>query len=600
MPAPETSRPDLKELLLSEKVITLEDLNAVLTEHDKSKESLVDTLLRVGKFDDKALARILSRYYGFPIINPAVFVIDQPLLALIPRKIAEKYTAMPITRHEKTLTVALANPTNIKAIDELRSITKMRIKPAVAASGTLKKFIMKYYAEGPAAKESEPAGEQLDDLVKMIKETQLEDSHGSKSDLIKVTHETPVIKIINMLLLEGIRRHASDIFIEPWENFVRVRVRVDGLLEEIIRPPKPLAAPLVSRIKVMSELDIAEHRIPQDGRLKLKHHNHEVDMRVSILPSSFGEKVCLRILDTKNQGHDISRLGFNEQEQQVIKDSARRPHGMILVTGPTGSGKTTTLYSVLKYLDSPEVNITTVEGPVEYQMPGINQVNVKEHIGLTFPAALRSILRQDPDIILIGEIRDNVTLDIAVKAALTGHLVLSTLHTNDAASSITRMINMGLEPFLITSTILMISAQRLVRRLCPRCRQSYELDRAVLKQLELDPDKQHTFYKGRGCAQCRQSGYAGRSVITEILRMTPEVLDLIMKSASAEQIKNCAREQGMSTLRECAVRKALAGETSLEEVFRVTSEDAVEDEASPLTEPQNEVKKTDEKRRSAA
>jgi len=296
-------------------------------------------------------------------------------------------------------------------------------------------------------------------------------------------------------------------------------------------------------------------------------------MRVSILPSSFGEKVCLRILDTGAQSHDIRKLGFTESEQSVIRASAKKPHGMILVTGPTGSGKTTTLYSVLKYLDSPQANITTVEDPVEYQMPGINQVNVRESIGLTFPAALRSILRQDPDIILIGEIRDAETLDIAVKAALTGHLVLSTLHTNDAVSSVTRMANLGLEPFLIASTVLMISAQRLVRRLCPRCRIEYDLEPDMYKFLDLDPQKKVRFWRAKGCSQCRQLGYQGRSVITEILEMKPDILEMIMQGVSADLIKEKARKNGMNTLRESAIQKALAGETSLEEVFRVTVAD---------------------------
>lgn len=566
---------DIKDALLKGKVITPEALNEIAKEQAATRESLIDIIIRLGRCDENALVHVLNHHYGYPTINPAVFVIDRPLLDLISKGLAEKYLALPVSRFEKTLTVAFANPTNLKAIDEVSAMTGMRVKPVVAPAGILRKFINKYYGKGKGG-ETVLGGEQLDHIVKMIRsesglETNVSRSQEMEAELKKIA-DKPVVKLVNMLLIEGIRRHASDIFIEPWEKFVRIRTRVDGLLEEIVQAPKSHGSAIVSRIKVMSELDIAEHRIPQDGRLKVKLNEREVDMRVSVLPSSFGEKICLRILDTKNQGHDISKLGFSEKEQTIIQDSAKRPHGMILVTGPTGSGKTTTLYSVLKYLDNPETNITTVEDPVEYQMPGINQVNVREHIGLTFPAALRSILRQDPDIILIGEIRDNVTLDIAVKAALTGHLVLSTLHTNDAISSITRMINMGLEPFLIASTVLMISAQRLVRRLCPRCRYSYKLDKQVLLQLGLDPEKENTFYKGKGCVQCRKSGYSGRSVITEILQMTPEILELIMQSASADAIRNAAHRQGTTTLRECAIRKALTGETSLEEVYRVTSE----------------------------
>jgi type IV pilus assembly protein PilB len=329
---------------------------------------------------------------------------------------------------------------------------------------------------------------------------------------------------------------------------------------------------IVSRIKIMSELNIAEHRVPQDSRFKVKFRGREADMRVSILPSAHGEKVCLRILDTSAQSHDISKLGFTEREQKIIRDSAERPHGMILVTGPTGSGKTTTLYSILKYLDSPDVNITTVEDPVEYQVYGINQVNVRDKVGLTFPAALRSILRQDPDVVLIGEIRDAETLDIAVKAAMTGHLVLSTLHTNDAVSSIIRMVNLGLEPFLIASTVIMISAQRLVRRLCARCRYSYVLDPVMAKRLNLNPAAEHTFWKAKGCANCRNTGHVGRSVITEIFQMTPAALKLITSGASAHELKTLGRKEGMNTLRESAIAKAIIGETSLEEVLRVTQE----------------------------
>ncbi len=575
MAVKEDFRGELHDILLREGVVTHDVLNAALREQDKSKKPFLEVLM-AGKIDEKKLAFVLSKYLGYSLINPGVFVIEKDMLDLIPQATAEKYSALPISVHENTLTVAFANPTNLKAIDELRAITGKRIKCCIAEITPLKKCIEKYYkmfAPIPTDTHSAPT-ESMEEIAHMIDvQQQSEDSEPQTAELLKVAYETPVIKLINMILTEGVRRHASDIFIEPWENFVRVRVRVDGLLEEIVRPHKSLGPAMVSRVKIMSELDIAERRIPQDGRFKVKMSNREVDMRVSILPTSFGEKVCMRILDTSAQGHDLTKLGFNDQELQVLRDAAKRPHGMILVTGPTGSGKTTTLYSVLKYLHTPEVNITTVEDPVEYQIAGINQVNVKEHIGLTFPAALRSILRQDPDIILIGEIRDNTTLDIAVKAALTGHLVLSTLHTNDSASSVTRMMNMGLEPFLIASTVLMISAQRLVRRLCQRCKYPEEVDPAVLKLLGMKVDKPMTFYKGKGCVNCRQMGYAGRTVITEILPMLPQIREAILQGKNAEKIKMTAHELGTSTLRECALRKAIAGETSLEEVFRVTSEE---------------------------
>jgi len=570
---------ELQKTLLNENVLSPADMHEALREQTETHEPLLDVLIRLGKCDEKLLVQVLSREFGFTSVNPAIFVIEPQVLALIPKKVAEKYTALPISLFEKTLTVAFSNPMNLQAVDELHAITGLRIKPAVAQHKILRKYVQKYYSpEGGASSAAAPVPamdyeQEMDSIVKAIEHEHSDDLQTS--ELMKVAFESPVIKLVNRLLIEGIKRRASDIFIEPWESHVRVRARVDGLLEEIVRPPKSLASAIVSRIKVMSELDIAEHRIPQDGRFKVKAERRQVDMRVSVLPTTFGEKVCLRILDTTAQSHDISKLGFNEREQQIIRDSARRPHGMMLVTGPTGSGKTTTLYSVLKYLSAPDVNITTVEDPVEYQLPGINQVNVREAVGLTFPASLRSILRQDPDIILIGEIRDNDTLDIAVKAALTGHLVLSTLHTNDAASSITRMANMGLEPFLIASTVIMISAQRLMRRLCSKCRAPYDVEPEVLRQLGADPAKP-MYYRPKGCAACRGTGYAGRTVITELLEMTQPVIELIMQGKTSEVIKNKARENGMTTLRECALRKASDGDTSLEEVFRVTAEDAGE------------------------
>jgi type II secretory ATPase GspE/PulE/Tfp pilus assembly ATPase PilB-like protein len=392
-------------------------------------------------------------------------------------------------------------------------------------------------------------------------------------DLIKQAQETPVIKVANLLMIDAIKRKASDLFIEPWENHIRVRLRVDGLLEEGKSPPKTMGPALISRFKVMSQLNIAERRIPQDGRFKIKVQDREVDVRVSVIPSAYGEKLCLRILDRKAQSQAIERLGFSPEELDAIKAIVTRPHGMILVTGPTGGGKTTTLYSILKYLDSPEKNITTVEDPVEYQMVGVNQVNVKEAIGLTFPLSLRSILRQDPDVILIGEIRDRETMDIAIKAALTGHLVLTTLHTNDTCSSIVRMINMGIEPFLMVSSILMITAQRLVRRICANCRKSYQPENTLLAKFHLDQKGQYTFYAPKGCARCRGTGYSGRTVITEILSLTPPIKELILKRVSVEELKKAGRRAGMSTLRESAVRKVVEGETTVDELFRVTTAD---------------------------
>ncbi len=570
---------DLKTLLVEEKVATAENIAACLAKQQgKEKQHLIDLLLEHGSCDQAQLLEFLKTKYLFPVADLKAELSDAELLALIPVEIAKKYFIMPLSQDFDTVTVAMANPLNLSAQDELRLLTKRRIKVSVATFSAIQESITQRYNAGtvPTAAESKAslaADSSLEELAKMVESESGDlDNSAHTAEMIEIAHQAPVVKLVNMIVIEGLRRRASDIFIEPWENEVRVRARIDGLLEVIATPNKMYGEAIVSRIKIMSELNIAEHRVPQDSRFKVKFRGREADMRVSILPSAHGEKVCLRILDTSAQSHDISKLGFTEREQKIIRDSAERPHGMILVTGPTGSGKTTTLYSVLKYLDSPDVNITTVEDPVEYQVYGINQVNVRDKVGLTFPAALRSILRQDPDVVLIGEIRDAETLDIAVKAAMTGHLVLSTLHTNDAVSSIIRMVNLGLEPFLIASTVIMISAQRLVRRLCPRCRYSYVLDPGIAKRLNLNPAAENTFWKAKGCAHCRNTGHIGRSVITEIFQMTPAALKLIMAGATAHELKTLGRKEGMNTLRESAIAKALTGETSLEEVFRVTQE----------------------------
>lgn len=566
--------PDLKEALSAAGAVKPEDLQWALQEHEKNKKShFLDILLDAGKCDEKMLTQIFSTQYGFRLVSLKMLAISSEVLKLIPKAFAEARCCIPISILEETLVVAFANPTNLKILDEIQTSTGKRVRAAVAEYSLLKEKIKTAYEkESSETAAAEDGTEEFGMLAKLVRTDVVPGRQEKVSDLMGMANQVPVVKLVNMILVEGVRRRASDIFIEPWETFVRVRVRVDGVLEEIVKPQKSFGAAIVSRIKIMSQLNIAEHRIPQDGRFKVRMQDREVDMRVSVLPSSFGEKVCLRILNTDVQAHDLSKLGFTEREQQIIRDCAQKPHGMLLVTGPTGSGKTTTLYSILQYLDSPKVNITTVEDPVEYQITGINQVNVRESIGLTFPAALRSILRQDPDIVLIGEIRDAETLDIAVKAALTGHLVLSTLHTNDAVSSITRMANLGLEPFLIASTVLMISAQRLVRRLCSHCRVAYEPDPTILKLAGLDPQKKMTFWKPKGCSHCRKLGYQGRSVITEILQMTPKILEMIMQSASIDALVQQARDNGMNTLRESAMQKAMTGETSLEEVFRVTTE----------------------------
>ena len=538
------------------------------------RKSISDALISRGLITEQELISYLCSEIGLTPIKLSSVTIDRHVLQLIPAKFAIKHLVIPVSTFEDTLTVAMADPADLILIDDLQAITNLRIKAVIAHPAEIKSALAHYYQQevkvGNAPVQTE---ETIEELIKIVQETKGTDAEGEITNLIRQAQETPTIKVANLLLLDGIKRKASDVFVEPWEDSIRVRYRVDGLLEEGKSPPKSMGAALVSRFKVMSQLNIAERRIPQDGRFKVKLQESEVDIRVSLIPTSFGEKVCLRILDKKSQAQSLERLGFSTNELEQIKSISLKPHGMILVTGPTGSGKTTTLYSILKYLDSPEKNITTVEDPVEYQVEGINQVNIREKIGLTFPGSLRSILRQDPDIILIGEIRDAETMDIAIKAALTGHLVLSTLHTNDTCGSIVRMVNMGIEPYLIASSILMVTAQRLLRRICAHCRSAYTPDELLVKRLKLSSNKKYAFYKPVGCPLCRNTGYAGRTVVTEILMLKNEIKELIMKHIPADEIKKLGRKLGMTTLRESAFRKVESGETSIDEMLRVTTGD---------------------------
>ncbi|MBI4394785.1 MAG: Flp pilus assembly complex ATPase component TadA [Candidatus Omnitrophica bacterium] len=545
---------------------------ALLADEKKSSGlPMTELILKHNLMNEVHLLTFLAEEFKCASINPNHFTIEDSVIKLIPPIFAQKNRVLPISQHNNSVTVALENPADLGLIDDIKAITNMKVRPAITLYKELTTALQRYYPSDP---ESETSSENaIQELVRIVQEKKEQEGENETVNLLKQAQETPIIKVANLLLLDAIRRKASDLFIEPWESTIRVRCRVDGILEEVPSPPKAMGSALVSRFKVMSQLNIAERRIPQDGRFKIKVQDREVDIRVSILPTSFGEKVCLRILDKKTQAHNLENLGFTAQEVADIKNCSIKPHGMILVTGPTGSGKTTTLYSVLDFLDSIEKNITTVEDPVEYEVEGINQVNIREPIGLTFPTTLRSILRQDPDIILIGEIRDLETMDIAIKAALTGHLVLSTLHTNDTMGSIIRMLNMGIEPFLITSSVLMISAQRLVRKLCPTCKEPFKADDEIKKRLNLDPKKTPLFFRPLGCSKCRSTGFKGRSVISEILVLTPEVKEMIMKRAPAEDIKQFARRHGMNTLRESGIEKALAGDTSLDEVFRVTAGD---------------------------
>ncbi len=563
-------------------LIKPEDAEMVIARSGRSEEKLFNNLIEKDILSEEEIFNFLKEEFGYLTVDPTHFTITPEVLKLIPQEVAVEHKVIPLFLIENVLTIATSDPTSVIALDDLRAKLKIKFDVMLSLPSRLNEAIEKNYTQFSVA--DIPPG-QIEELINIV---QKEDSPFDEEDaamLRQQASETPVIKVANLLIAEAIRKNASDLFIEPWERNLRIRCRVDGVLEELKAPPRSMANALISRIKVMSQLNIAERRIPQDGRFKVQIQNREVDVRVSVVPSSFGEKICLRILDKKSSVLHLNKLGFLEEELERIKQCAAKPHGMILVTGPTGSGKSTTLYAILNMLHSPEKNITTVEDPVEYQVPGVNQVNVREAIGMTFAASLRSILRQDPDIIMIGEIRDFDTLDIAIKAALTGHLVLSTLHTNDAISSLIRVRNMGLEPFLISSSILMISAQRLARKLCSQCREPYTPNDEIIKKYRLAEKVPGggapVLYRPVGCQHCARKGYLGRTLLTEVFVLTPAIRSLIMSSMSQDEIKHKAREEGMRTLRDTGIIKALQGETSLEEMIRLTAgEQEIDDVAA--------------------
>ena len=564
----------LMEILLREQVIKKEDLERALKEQEKTGGPLSKVLVRLKLISEEDLTRILSEGLGLPLIDIARLKIDPQVVELLPRDFAEKYHIMPISRMGDNLTLAMADPLNIFVIDNVKTLTGLNITPIIAGISQIQKTIEQYY--------SGDSSETLAQIIKDIKQAEdlelikdVEDD--DKSAIEDLSQEAPMIKLTDSIIQQAVMSKASDVFIEPMEKTLRVRYRIDGVIREADQMSKNLHQPIVSRIKVISNLDISEHRIPQDGRFKtIMAGDREVDFRVNVLPTAYGEKVVLRVLDKTAGVLDIGKLGFAEKALVRLKECSQQPHGMILSCGPTGSGKTTTLYSILKFVDSPEKNIVTVEDPVEYQMRGMNQVNVRPALGLTFASVLRSVLRQDPDIIMVGEIRDTETLDIAVKAALTGHLVLSSLHTTTAAGSVVRMMNMGIEPFLICSSVLAIVGQRLVRRVCPRCAETYVIPTELKERLKigkLTSQKEVKFTRGKGCKSCLKTGYSGRVGITEILILTPAVKDRILHRKGELKIKEIGRREGMVTMREDGLNKALEGLTSLEEVLRVTAPD---------------------------
>ncbi len=559
----------LGELLLKEGLITKAQLEKAVGEQKNKGGKIGSNLVKLGFIDEKTLTSFLSKQFGVPPVDLATEEIDPEVLKLVPESIAQKYLLIPVKRKGSTLYVAMADPSNIFAIDDIKFLTGYNVEPLVASEIAIKEAIDRYYDSATTLADI-VAGFEGEE-IEVVGEEEEEDV----VDLKKATEEAPVIKLVNLILTDAIKKGASDIHIEPYEKEMRVRFRIDGVLHEIMKPPLKLKNAIVSRIKIMSQLDIAERRLPQDGRIKLKMKDRDIDFRVSVLPTIFGEKVVLRILDKSNLQLDMRKLGFEEKALKDFMDAIHKPWGMVLVTGPTGSGKTTTLYSALTELNKVTENISTAEDPVEYNLPGINQVQMHEEIGLNFATALRAFLRQDPDIIMVGEIRDYETAEIAVKAALTGHLVLSTLHTNDAPSTVSRLLNMGIEPFLIASSVNLILAQRLARRICTECKEEVKVHPQALIDLGVHPDEAKDFvcYKGRGCPNCGNTGYKGRIALYEVMPMHEELKELVLNGASAGEIKKEAVRLGMKTLRQSGITKVKEGTTTIEEVLRVTMAD---------------------------
>ena len=555
--------------LCKKKLLVENDIKKAVDVQKQKGGKLSDVLVGMGVVSRTDLMSAFSEELGIPSIDLSRYKISPDIIKLIPKKIAKTYRVMPVSKIGDFLTVAITDPLNVFAIDDIATLTGYKISVVIAGDKEMTDAINEYYE-----------GDTHDAIEKVIDEMTpgsdievLEDQEESLSStqLIKLTQDAPVVKITNMLLAEAVKLRASDILIEPLESTLRVRCRIDGILREVQSSPRRIHPAIVSRSKVMSDLNIAERRLPQDGRFKVRVQDREIDFRISVMPSSHGEKVALRILDKSQAMLDIEKLGFEKEALEDIKQAAAKPHGMILSCGPTGCGKTTTLYSILKYVDSPEKNITTAEDPVEYQMEGINQLTVRPELKLTFASSLRSFLRQDPDIIMVGEIRDFETVDIAIKAALTGHLVLSTLHTTTASGSIVRLMNMGVEPFLITSSMILVVAQRLVRKICGNCKESYKITDQVAKKLQLKSGDKNIAFRGKGCKDCQNMGYKGRIGLCETLVMSPEVRKLIDERSEEHKIRDQARREGMKTLRENGIQKVLRGSTTIEEILRVTA-----------------------------
>jgi type IV pilus assembly protein PilB len=614
----------LGEILVRENLITTQQLRDALDYQRSNGGRLGSNLVKLGIISDDVITAVLSRQYGVPSVNLDLFQIEETTIKLISQDVALKYTVLPVSKVGATLTLAMADPTNVFAMDDIKFMTGLNIEPVIASETSIQIAVGKYYSgsnqidifdptlavevEGAGAKVGrngfgngngnghggkrhvQPELEKLTDNDLDVSLDRFDfDGHGSEefevvedndeidlAELARASEDAPVVRLVNVLLVDSLRRGASDIHVEPYEKDFRIRFRIDGVLYDIMHPPMKIRDPLISRLKIMSKLDISEKRLPQDGRIKIKvkidNRSRELDFRVSTLPTLFGEKVVLRLLDKDKLMLDMTKLGFEEQSLEIFKRNIAKPYGMVLVTGPTGSGKTNTLYSALQALNTPETNIMTAEDPVEFNLHGINQVQMKEQIGLNFAAALRSFLRQDPNIVLVGEIRDFETAEIAIKAALTGHMVLSTLHTNDAPSTISRLVNMGIEPFLVATSVNIIQAQRLIRRICKDCKEEAPVPIEALVEIGFTAEdaKNVKAYKGRGCNTCNGTGFKGRVGLYEVMEVTDELRELIIIGASAIELRRKAIELGMITLRQSGLYKLREGITTIEEVVKET------------------------------
>jgi len=560
----------LGELLVRRGLVTQAQLNELAANPELGQLPLSLAVVKQNLVDEAVLAATLQKEYHLSLVDPSVMNIPPEVIRLVPSNLAQRHHLVPISFSGTSVTVAMSDPSNLVAINEVKFLTGYDVKVAVACVSAISAAIERHYEEGTNYQEV------LTELGTEEVEVVDDDDEIDLKELERATEEAPVVRLVNAILTNAIKRRASDIHLEPFERMFRVRFRVDGVLEEIMRPPLKLKNAITSRIKVMASLDIAERRLPQDGRIKLKlGKGQEMDFRVSVLPTIFGEKIVLRLLDKSNLQLDMTKLGFEEDQLRDFKEAIYKPYGMVLVTGPTGSGKTTTLYSALSELNRVTSNISTAEDPVEFNLPGINQVQIHEEIGLNFAAALRSFLRQDPDIIMVGEIRDFETAEIAIKAALTGHLVLSTLHTNDAPSTINRLLNMGVEPFLVASSVNLILAQRLARLICSNCKEPAEIPPQALIDIGVPPEEVGTFtpFQGAGCPSCNGSGYRGRIALYEVMPVSEEIRELVLNGASANEIKRTAISLGMKTLRMSGIQKLKEGLTTIHEVVRVTMAD---------------------------